>query len=88
MSLVGVLEPSVAAVRRWWAARSRPTGAENARRMRERGETLDRIVLRDAVGFYDRLRGERLRDDRGRFNGAYGWRDVRVLLAPFPSSGS
>jgi hypothetical protein len=24
--------------------------------------------------------GERLLDDRGQFNGAYGWRDVRKLV--------
>ncbi len=32
------------------------------------------------LGFYDRMGGERLPDDRGQFSGAYGWRDVRTLL--------
>jgi GNAT superfamily N-acetyltransferase len=36
-------------LRRWWNARSRPTGAENAARLRARGESLDTIVFRDAV---------------------------------------
>ncbi|MDQ3420896.1 MAG: GNAT family N-acetyltransferase [Acidobacteriota bacterium] len=36
-------------VKRWMDARSRPTGAENARRLRERGESLDSITFRDAV---------------------------------------
>jgi ribosomal protein S18 acetylase RimI-like enzyme len=193
------LRPRIAAVQRWITARSRPTGAGNARRLRDRGESLDSIVFRDAVaadipalaelhvttwnatynttngptvatrtwqwnqvfarehrrdfvlvlqdqngrligftwgkpeegefegqlskiylrweyhglglgrrmlaetarrflahgvhsfvlfaelsnptlGFYDRMGGERLLDDRGRFTGAYGWRDVRTLI--------
>lgn len=32
------------------------------------------------LGFYDRMGGERLLNDRGLFDGAYGWRDVRLLL--------
>lgn len=32
------------------------------------------------LGFYDRMGGERLHDDRGQFSGAYAWRDVRMLL--------
>lgn len=36
------------------------------------------------LGFYDRMGGERLLDDRGRFTGAYGWRDVRALAAHHP----
>jgi hypothetical protein len=32
------------------------------------------------LGFYDHMGGERLLDDRGQFGGAYGWRDVRVLI--------
>ena len=193
------LKPRLAGLQRWINARTRPTGQENARRLRERGESLDSIVVRDAVaadipalaelhvttwnatyntsrgpsiatrtwqwnqvfasesrrdfvlvledrngrligftwgkpdegefqgqlskiylrweyhglglgrrmmaetarrflergihsfilfaelsnptlGFYDRMGGERLRDDRGQFNGAYGWRDVTDLL--------
>lgn len=204
LTLLERLHPHVAAVQRWIAARSRPTGTENARRLRERAESLDSVTLRDAtaadipvlaelhvalwnatyrtsrgptvairtgqwsrrfadpdrrefvllledrtgrligfvaggphdgefagelskiylrweyhglglgrrmmeeaarrfleqgiesmilfadlgnpsIGFYDRLGGERLRDERGRFTGAYGWRDVRALL-PAPGS--
>lgn len=33
-----------------------------------------------SIGFYDRLGGERLRDEHGRFNGAFVWRDVRTLI--------
>jgi ribosomal protein S18 acetylase RimI-like enzyme len=43
------LKPRIAAVKRWINARFRPTGAENARRLRERGESLDSITFRDAV---------------------------------------
>lgn len=32
------------------------------------------------IGFYDRMGGERLPDERGLFTGAYGWRDVRKLI--------
>ncbi len=195
------LKPRIAAVRRWLTAQSRPTGAHNARILRERGESLDSITLRHAIaadipalaelhvttwnatyntsrgpsvalrtrqwteafamenrrdfvlvledrnarligftwgrphegadefdgelskiylrweyhglglgrrmlvetarqfldrdihsfilfaelsnptlGFYDRMGGERLLDDRGQFGGAYGWRDVRTLI--------
>ena len=193
------LKPRLAGLKRWINARSRPTGEENARKLRERGESLDSIVFRDAVaadipalaelhvttwnatynttrgptiatrtwqwnqvfakegrrdfvlvledrsgrligftwgrpqegefegelskiylrweyhglglgrrmmaetarrflergihsfvlfaelsnptlGFYDQMGGERLRDDRGLFSGAYGWRDVRTLI--------
>ena len=193
------LKPRLAAVKRWVTARTRPSGEENARKLRERGESLESITLRDAVaadipalaelhvttwnatynttrgptvatrawqwtqvfanqhrrdfvlvledrngrligftwgkphegefegelskiylrweyhgvglgrrmlvetarrflalgihsfilfaevsnptlGFYDRMGGERLVDDRGRFGGAYGWRDVRTLI--------
>jgi ribosomal protein S18 acetylase RimI-like enzyme len=198
VTLTDRLKSRVADVQRWISARSRPTGAENARKLRERGESLDSITCRDAVaadipalaelhvttwnatyntrgptvatrtrqwneifakehrrdfvlvledrngrligftwgkpgegefegqlskiylrweyhglglgrrmmaetaqrflergihsfilfaelsnptlGFYDRMGGERLLDDRGHFNGAYGWRDVRTLI--------
>lgn len=43
------LKAHVADLQRWISARSRPTGAENARRLRERGESLDSITFRDAV---------------------------------------
>ena len=200
LTLLDRLKPRIAALQRWIGARSRPTGSENARRLREQGETLDSIVFRDAraedipalselhvttwnatysttrgptvatrtsqwnqvvagenrrdfvlvlqdragrligftwgkpqegefegqlskiylrweyhglglgrrmmaetarrfldrgihsfilfaelsnptLGFYDRMGGERLRDERGQFTGAYGWRDVRTLIA-------
>jgi ribosomal protein S18 acetylase RimI-like enzyme len=32
------------------------------------------------LGFYDRMGGERLLDDRGQFGGSFGWRDVRTLI--------
>jgi ribosomal protein S18 acetylase RimI-like enzyme len=60
------------------------------RRMME--ETARRFLERDihsfilfaelsnpTLGFYDHMGGERILDDRGRFGGAYGWRDVRPL---------
>ena len=32
------------------------------------------------LGFYDRMGGERLLNEKGQFDGAYGWRDVRALI--------
>ena len=57
--------------------------AETARRFLDRG--IHSFVLfaelsNPTLGFYDRMGGERLLDERGRFSGAYGWRDVRTLL--------
>ena len=49
LSILDRLKPRIAAFRRWITARSRPAGAANARRLRERGESLDSIVFRDAV---------------------------------------
>jgi ribosomal protein S18 acetylase RimI-like enzyme len=43
------LKPRLAALLRWANTRTRPTGAENARKLRERGESLDSITFRDAV---------------------------------------
>src|SRR6187431_1069199 len=43
------LTPRIAGLKRWINARSRPRGEENARRLRERGESLDSITFRDAV---------------------------------------
>jgi ribosomal protein S18 acetylase RimI-like enzyme len=43
------LQSRLADLRRWVRARSRPTGEENARRLRERGESLASITCRDAV---------------------------------------
>jgi GNAT superfamily N-acetyltransferase len=59
--------------------------AETARRFLERG--IGSFVLfaersNPTLGFYDRMGGERLLDDRGQFSGAYGWRDARKLLIP------
>jgi ribosomal protein S18 acetylase RimI-like enzyme len=56
---------------------------ETARRFLERG--IESCVLfaersNPTIGFYDRMGGERLLDERGLFTGAYGWRDVRTLL--------
>lgn len=56
---------------------------ETARRFLERG--IGSFVLfaersNPTIGFYDRMGGERLLDDRGMFTGAYAWRDVRRLL--------
>jgi ribosomal protein S18 acetylase RimI-like enzyme len=57
--------------------------AETARRFLERG--IHSFILfaelsNPTLGFYDRLGGERLLDDRGQFGGAYAWRDVRTLI--------
>ena len=43
------LRSRIAGLKRWINARSRPTGKENARNLRERGESLDSITVRDAV---------------------------------------
>ncbi len=57
--------------------------AETARRFLDRG--FDSFILfaelsNPTLGFYDRMGGERLLDDRGQFGGAYVWRDVRALV--------
>lgn len=57
--------------------------AETARRFHDRG--IQSFVLfaeltNPTLGFYDHMGGERLMDDRGKFDGAYAWRDVRTLL--------
>lgn len=56
--------------------------AETASRFVHRG--INSFVLfaelsNPTLGFYDRMGGERLVDDRGQFNGAYAWRDARRL---------
>lgn len=56
---------------------------EVARRFMQRG--IGSFVLfaersNPTIGFYDRMGGERLLNERGVFTGAYGWRDVRTLL--------
>jgi ribosomal protein S18 acetylase RimI-like enzyme len=56
---------------------------ETARRFLERGIhsfNLFAELSNPTLGFYDRMGGERLLDDRGQFSGAYGWRDVRTLI--------
>ncbi|HEY5544488.1 MAG TPA: GNAT family N-acetyltransferase [Gemmatimonadaceae bacterium] len=57
--------------------------AETARRFFDRG--IHSFILfaelsNPTLGFYDRMGGERLLDDRGQFGGAYAWRDVRTLI--------
>ena len=44
-----VMKRLVNAAWRWFAARSRPTPAENARALRERGESIDGLRIRDAT---------------------------------------
>jgi GNAT superfamily N-acetyltransferase len=56
---------------------------ESARRFLARG--IGSFILfaersNPTIGFYDRMGGERLLDERGLFTGAYGWRNVRSLL--------
>ena len=57
--------------------------AETARRFLDRN--IHSFILfaelsNPTLGFYDRMGGERLLDDRGQFTGAYVWRDVRALF--------
>jgi GNAT superfamily N-acetyltransferase len=57
--------------------------AETAQRFLDRG--IHSFILfaelsNPTLGFYDRIGGERLLDERGVFNGAYAWRDVRTLI--------
>ncbi len=57
--------------------------AETARRFLDRG--IHSFILfaelsNPTLGFYDRMGGDRLLDERGQFNGAYGWRDLRRLI--------
>jgi ribosomal protein S18 acetylase RimI-like enzyme len=56
---------------------------ETARRFLDRG--IESFILfaersNPTIGFYDRMGGERLVDERGLFTGAYAWRDVRSLI--------
>ena len=48
-TLLHRLKPFIADLQRSINARSRPTGEENARKLRQRGESLDSIIFRDAV---------------------------------------
>lgn len=38
-------------------------------------------AMNPSNGFYEAFGAERLHGDRGEFNGAYGWRDLQVLVA-------
>lgn len=49
LTVVDRLKRHVAELTRWLNALSRPSGQKNARRLRERGESLDSIIFRDAV---------------------------------------
>jgi ribosomal protein S18 acetylase RimI-like enzyme len=56
---------------------------ETARRFLDRG--IESFILfaersNPTIGFYDRMGGERLVDERGLFTGAYAWRDGRSLI--------
>ena len=56
---------------------------ETARRFLERGiHSFNLFAERSnpTLGFYDRMGGERLLNDKGQFDGAFGWRDVRKLI--------
>ena len=57
--------------------------AETARHFLDRGIrsfVLFAELSNPTLGFYDRMGGERLLDERGRFGGAYAWRDASILL--------
>lgn len=57
--------------------------AETAQRFLDRGITsfiLFAELSNPTLGFYDRMGGERLLNDRGLFDGAFGWRDVRSFI--------
>jgi GNAT superfamily N-acetyltransferase len=59
--------------------------AETARRFLDRGIhsfILHAELSNPTLGFYDRMGGERLLNERGRFDGAFAWRDVRKLTEP------
>ncbi len=56
---------------------------EVARRFLKRG--IHSFILfaelsNPTLGFYDRMGGERMLDDRGQFGGAFAWRDVNTLI--------
>lgn len=55
---------------------------ETARRFLDRGMhsfILFAELSNPTLGFYDRMGGERLMNDRGQFDGAFAWRDAGVL---------
>ena len=49
LTLIDRLKPPLSRLLRWANARTRPSGQENARKLKERGESLDTIVCRDAT---------------------------------------
>ena len=49
LTLFDRLKPRIARVQQWLHARTRPSGETNARKLRERGESLDSIILREAT---------------------------------------
>ena len=49
LTLLDRLKPRLARMQRWLNARTRPSAASNARQLRERGESLDSIIVRDAT---------------------------------------
>jgi ribosomal protein S18 acetylase RimI-like enzyme len=54
-----------------------------ARRFLERGITSFNLFAERSnptIGFYDRMGGERLLDERGQFHGGYGWRDANRVI--------
>lgn len=56
---------------------------ETAKRFLDRGiHSFNLFAERSnpTLGFYDRMGGERLVNDRGQFDGVYGWRDARKLI--------
>ena len=61
--------------------------AETARRFLDRG--IHSFILcaelsTPTLGFYDRMGEERLVDEQGQIDGAYGWRDLKALIALEP----
>ena len=49
LTLLDRLKPRVADLKRWLNERTRPSAESNAQKLRERGESLDTIVFRDAT---------------------------------------
>lgn len=49
------LKPRIATAQRWFNGRTRPSRTANARTLRERGESLDSIVVRDAIASCSRI---------------------------------
>lgn len=65
--------------------------AETAKRFLERGIhsfILFAELTNPTLGFYDHMGGERLLDEHGQFDGAYGWRDVMTLSCVWNGAGA